>query len=200
MTEKELLHIIFSLCFLFFLFERGYYQSKAMRTSGELAKYKTKKSSLFLLILMFIIAQIWVLGSFIFILNPQFLDLSTLPFPFWIRWVGVILTMLGIGVEVSTQLYLGKNYSTFLHIREEQTLITTGPYRYVRHPMYSALITVGIGMSLLSANLYFGLPFFVTILVIIFRVKKEEEVMIKKFGEEYVQYIKRTKRFIPYFL
>ncbi|MHA2202741.1 MAG: methyltransferase [Candidatus Hodarchaeales archaeon] len=200
MNENELLHLIFSVCFLIFLFERGYFQSKAIRTSGELAKYKKKKSSMFLLILIFIIAQIWVLGSFIFILNPIFLDWSAFSFPLWIRWIGVILTGLGICVEFSTQLYLGRNYSTLLHISEEQSLITTGPYRYVRHPMYTALITVGNGMSLLSANWYFGLPFIATIIVIIFRIKKEEEVMVEKFGEEYTLYMKRTKRFIPFFI
>ncbi|UCG00798.1 MAG: isoprenylcysteine carboxylmethyltransferase family protein [Candidatus Heimdallarchaeota archaeon] len=135
-----------------------------------------------------------------FIINPLFLDWSSLPFPLWIRWIGVILAVLGICVEFSTQLYLGQNYLTLLHIREEQSLITTGPYRYVRHPMYTALITVGIGLSLLFASWYFGLPFGVTIMVIIFRIKREEEAMNEKFGEEYIQYIQRTKRFIPFFI
>ena len=200
MTENELLHLLFSVCFLIFLFERGYFQSKAMRSSGELAKYKTKKSSMLLLVIIFIIAQIWVLGSFIFIINPIFLDWSAFHFPLWIRWMGAILTVLGICVEFSTQLYLGKNYSTLLHIREEQSLISTGPYRYVRHPMYTALITIGIGISLLSANWYFGLPFIATIVVIMVRIKKEEEAMIAKFKEEYIQYMKQTKRFIPFII
>jgi hypothetical protein len=73
MTENELLHFFFSGCFLVFLFERGYFQFKAMLTSGELAKYKAKRFSLFFLILIFIIAQLWVLGAFIFIINPDFL-------------------------------------------------------------------------------------------------------------------------------
>lgn len=171
-----------------------------MKTSGELAKYKTKKWSLVLLITILIIAQIWVLGSFIFIINPMFLNWSSFYSPLWIRWIGVILTVLGICIEFSTQLYLGRNYSTLLHIREEQSLITTGPYRYIRHPMYVALITVGIGMTFLSANWYFGLPFIAVIVVIFFRIKKEEEVMIDKFGEEYIHYMKRTKRFIPFLI
>ncbi|MFX1508634.1 MAG: methyltransferase [Promethearchaeota archaeon] len=198
MTEEELLHIAFSSCFLIFLFERGYFQSKAMRTSGELAKYKTKKFSLLGLLVIFIFAQLWVLGTFIFILNPSFLDWSALPLPSSIKWIGLVLTALGMGVEFSTQLYLGRNYSTLLNIREKHSLITTGPYRYVRHPMYTALITVGVGLSFLSANWYFALPFIVTIVVIILRIKKEEEVMIDKFGEEYIQYMKKTKRFIPF--
>ncbi|MFX0151048.1 MAG: isoprenylcysteine carboxylmethyltransferase family protein, partial [Candidatus Hodarchaeota archaeon] len=138
MRGNELLHFLFSVCFLIFLFERGYFQLKAMRTSGELEKYKVKKSVMISLIIIFIIAQLWVLGAFIFIINPVFLDWSALNFPLWIRWIGVILTVLGICVEFSTQLYLGRNYTTLLHIRKEQSLIIIGPYRYVRHPMYSA--------------------------------------------------------------
>ncbi len=200
MTQNELLHLLFSICFLFFLFERGYFQSKAIRTSGELVKYRTNKFYMFLLIIIFIIAQIWVLGSFIYILNPVLFTWSLLPFPIWMRWIGVIFTVLGICFELSTQFYLGRNYSTFLHISEEQSLITTGPYSYVRHPMYTALITVGIGMTILSANWYFGIPFIALIVVILFRIKKEEQVLIEKFGEEYIQYEKRTKRFIPFLI
>jgi protein-S-isoprenylcysteine O-methyltransferase Ste14 len=66
--------------------------------------------------------------------------------------------------------------------------------------MYTALIAIGIGLFLLSANWYFGLPFFATIVVIILRIKKEEEAMIEKFGEDYIQYMKRTKRFIPFLI
>jgi protein-S-isoprenylcysteine O-methyltransferase Ste14 len=171
-----------------------------MRTSGELAKYKAKKLSLFFLILTFIIAQLWVLGSFIFIINPDFFIWSSFPFPLWIRWIGGILSVLGICIEFSTQIYLGRNYSTLLHVREEHSLITTGPYHYVRHPMYTALIAIGIGLFLLSANWYFGLPFIATIVVIIFRIRKEEEAMIERFGEEYIQYMKRTRRFIPFLI
>ena len=79
-------------------------------------------------------------------------------------------------------------------------LVTTGPYRYVRHPMYTALVTVGISLTLLSANLYFGLPFIALIVVVAFRIRKEEEVMNETFGEEYIEYKKRTKRFIPYII
>ena len=200
MSEVELLHLFFSVCFLFFLLERGYFQIKAARTSGELTKYKEKKSILFLLGLILLVAQLWVLGSFVYIFNPSFLKWSSIPIPLLIRWIGLILTVLGICVEILTQFYLGRNFSTLLYIRKEQSLITTGPYRYVRHPMYTALITVGVGLSLLSANWYFGLPFIVTILVIIFRINKEEEVMIKKFGEDYIQYMKTTKRFIPFLI
>ena len=200
MTEDEILHLLFSMCYLIFLFERGYFQAKAMRSSGELAKYRAKKSSMFLLIVLFLIAQLWVVGTFIFIINPNFLSWLSFPLPSSLRWIGLVLTILGFIIEFSTQLYLGKNYSTLLHIREEQSLITTGPYRFVRHPMYTALITVGIGLVFCSANWYFGFPFLALVLVIIFRVQNEEKVMIEKFGEDYLNYKEGTKLFIPFLI
>ena len=200
MTEAELLHLIFSVSFLVFLFERGYFQSRAMRRSGELAKYKANRLAMLFLLLILLIGQLWVLGSFVYIIYPRFLEWFAVPLWSWIRWMAIVPTVLGIGIELSTQVYLGRNYSTLLNISEEQTLVTTGPYRYVRHPMYTALVTVGIGLTLLSANLYFGLPFIALIVVVVFRIRKEEEVMNETFGEEYIEYKKRTKRFIPYII
>ena len=103
----------------------------------------------------------------------------------------------GMSLEFSTQIHLGRNYSTTLHMSEKQSLITTGPYRHIRHPMYTALITVGIGMGLTSTSWYFLLPFVATGIVVAFRVRREEEAMIEKFGEAYIEYAKGTGMFLP---
>ena len=102
-----------------------------------------------------------------------------------------------MSLEFSTQIHLGRNYSTTLHMSEKQSLITTGPYRHIRHPMYTALITVGIGMGLTSTSWYFLLPFVATGIVVAFRVRREEEAMIEKFGEAYIEYAKGTGMFLP---
>ncbi|UCF61434.1 MAG: isoprenylcysteine carboxylmethyltransferase family protein [Anaerolineaceae bacterium] len=195
--EDRILHTIFSVLFLLFLFERGYFQAKAMRVSGEARKIRESKRKLTTTILLFLIAQLWVIGSFIYLIKPAILEWTRLPIPSWIRWLGMIITVLGMVLEFSTQLYLGRNYSTTLHIREGQSLVTSGPYRYIRHPMYTALITVGVGIGLLSSSWYFLLPFIATGIVIAFRTRREEEAMIEKFGDEYIQYAQGTGRFFP---
>jgi protein-S-isoprenylcysteine O-methyltransferase Ste14 len=199
LTEDKILHIVLSVLYLMFLFERGYFQWKAMRVSGEARKFREDKIKLAGMLLLFLIAQIWVIGSFIYIFNPAFLDWARFPIPSWARWLGMAMTLAGMVLEFSTQIHLGRNYSTTLHIGVEQTLVTTGPYRYVRHPMYTALITVGVGLGLLSTSWYFLLPFIATGIVVAFRVRREEEAMIEKFGDEYIQYIGRTGRFLPPF-
>jgi protein-S-isoprenylcysteine O-methyltransferase Ste14 len=75
--------------------------------------------------------------------------------------------------------------------------VTNGPYRYIRHPMYTSLIMVGIGIGLLSKSWYFLIPFVATGIVITFGVRREEEAMIEKFGDEYIQYAQVTGRFFP---
>ena len=196
-TEDKVLHILFSGLYLLFLFERGYFQTKAMLMSGEVDKFKESKQKMATMILVFIVAQIWVLGSFVYILKPESMNWSHMVVPLWARWIGLILTVTGMVLEFSTQIYLGRNYSTTLHIAAEQTLITAGPYQYMRHPMYTALITVGIGLGLLSSCWYFLLPFLATMIVVAFRIQKEENAMIEKFGESYLKYSQETGRFLP---
>jgi protein-S-isoprenylcysteine O-methyltransferase Ste14 len=183
--------------FLAFLFERGYFQAKAMGRSGEARKFKDSRGKLVASVLLFLIAQIWVMGSFIYLIRPSSMDWSHFNLPSWLRWAGAIIMGLGMALEFSTQLYLGKNYSTTLHISEEQTLVTSGPYRQIRHPMYTALLAVGIGIGLLSRSWYFLLPFIAAGIVIAFRIRREEEALVEKFGEVYVKYVKTTGMFFP---
>lgn len=197
LLEDRTLHKVFSVLFLLFLFERGYFQAKAMRVSGELRKIKESKRKMATVILLFLVGQLWVIGSLIYLIRPTIMEWTCFSIPSWIRWFGAIITVSGMALEFSTQLYLGKNYSTTLHINEGQSLVTRGPYRYVRHPMYTALITVGIGLGLLSTSWYFLVPFIATGIVIAFRTRREEEALIERFGDEYIQYAQVTGRFFP---
>jgi protein-S-isoprenylcysteine O-methyltransferase Ste14 len=197
-TEDKILHILFSCLYLLFLFERGYFQSKAMLISGEAKKFKESKKKMATMIVLFVVAQIWVIGSFIYIVMPESMNWTLMAVPRWARWLGMIIAVSGMVLEFSTQIYLGRNYSTTLHIAEEQTLITAGPYRYMRHPMYTALIVVGVGLGLLSSSWYFLLPFLATMVVVVFRIPKEEGAMIEKFGERYIEYSQETGRFFPH--
>lgn len=97
-----------------------------------------------------------------------------------------------------TELTLGKNFNPTLHLREEHTLVTTGPYRWVRPPMYTAHSLLVIALLLAPANWLIGLPAVIGLAVILIsREGHEEAVMIEKSGDEYRGYMKRTGRFFP---
>ena len=153
-SENKVLHIIFSVLYLLLLFERGYFQAKAMRVSGEGKRIRENPRKMIAVLLLLLVAQIWVIGSFVYIVKPALMDWTGFPIPTWARWLGVAITGVGMSLEFSTQIHLGRNYSTTLHIGEKQSLVTTGPYQHIRHPMYTALITIGIGLGLMSTSWY----------------------------------------------
>lgn len=77
------------------------------------------------------------------------------------------------------------------------TLVTDGIYRYIRHPLYASLILLGTGIFLKEINLLTSLCAIVNLVALILTAKTEEGEMLKKFGEEYVRYMERTKMFVP---
>ena len=197
LSEVKVLHFIFSGLYLVFLFERGFFQAKAMLVSGEAGSIRASKNKFLTVIGFFLVAQLWVLGSFIFIVRPTTMAWTRFPLPVWVQWIGALLTVSGMALEFATQLTLGRNYSTTVHVSTEQRLVTNGPYRHMRHPMYTALITVGIGLGLMSASWYFLLPFILTAIVIVFRIPREEAALTGKFGAQYIRYAQNTGKFFP---
>ncbi len=85
-----------------------------------------------------------------------------------------------------------------MKIRAEHQLIEEGPYRRVRHPMYTAFILLGLGFFLLSWNWLIGGAWLApSVLVITRRIPQEEAMMAEQFGEDYEEYKARTGRFLP---
>ena len=96
----------------------------------------------------FIIPFMLILLAYMF--SPQILSWARVDLPEWMQWVGVILGAASIPLILWVQRTLGSNFSTRLHVREEHTLVTDGPYRWVRHPMYTALYMNLIAVFLLT--------------------------------------------------
>jgi protein-S-isoprenylcysteine O-methyltransferase Ste14 len=93
---------------------------------------------------------------------------------------------------------LGRNWSGVLELYEQHELVTEGPYRFVRHPMYTSVYLKGIGILLLSANWIVGGGYLAAVtLMYALRVRDEEQMMLEHFGEEYRSYMSRTARLVP---
>jgi protein-S-isoprenylcysteine O-methyltransferase Ste14 len=98
---------------------------------------------------------------------------------------------------VWVQRALGANFDVTLLVCAEHTLVTTGPYRWVCHPMYSVLFLFELAV-LLTANWFVGgVPLVALTLIVATRAKREEAVMLNTFGEAYRHYMERTGRFLP---
>jgi protein-S-isoprenylcysteine O-methyltransferase len=120
---------------------------------------------------------------------------SSIMFPI----MGVILIILGMVIRLSAISQLKKYFTVNVTIRNDHKLITIGLYKYIRHPAYSGGILSFIGCGLCYGNIIsfiiIALPYF---LLILNRIKYEEVVLIDKFGDDYLELMKKTKKLIPY--
>jgi protein-S-isoprenylcysteine O-methyltransferase Ste14 len=92
---------------------------------------------------------------------------------------------------------LGKNLTDTVVTRREHTLVTHGPYAFVRHPFYDAVALSVLANSLVAANWFIFLTGGMAFALIIARTRKEEERLLARFGDAYRAYMERTGRFLP---
>jgi protein-S-isoprenylcysteine O-methyltransferase Ste14 len=88
----------------------------------------------------------------IYAFNPVWLNQFAVTLPLWSRWLGTGVVVVSVALLIWVHHALGKQWSADLELRREHVLITKGPYRAVRHPMYSAFIGLAIGLALVSAS------------------------------------------------
>ncbi len=134
-----------------------------------------------------------------FIFNPSWMKSFTLPLPEIVLWILTVIAFMAIAFLIWVHIYLGKEWSASLKIREGHQLIISGPYSKIRHPMYTALFTIYLSFALVSGNLLIIVPTILAIISLAVRVKKEEDVLITEFGDQYRNYMLHTGRFFPRF-
>jgi protein-S-isoprenylcysteine O-methyltransferase Ste14 len=139
----------------------------------------------------------WFLGSLAWMINPQWMAWSSVPLPIWLRWIGFVFIAVWVVLFACTFQTLGRNLTDTVVTRKDHSLVTTGPYRYVRHPFYLAFFLAFIGSSLVFANWFLLLAGMVPCGFLVARTRIEEEKLIEKFGDDYREYMSRTGRFWP---
>src|SRR5271157_35620 len=121
--------------------------------------------------------------------------------PNWFFYPGIVLMVIGIFLRQWSIFILGRFFTLTVGVQKNQKVVDYGPYRFIRHPSYLGLfmIMIGIGLALCSwggvlvilamSGLAFG-----------YRIHIEEKVLVSELGDDYIQYMKRTKRLIPFVL
>jgi protein-S-isoprenylcysteine O-methyltransferase Ste14 len=142
-----------------------------------------------------------VFGAFLLAFLYAFsslLDFAQVPLAPALRWIGLPIGLTAILLLIATHRALGRNWSGVLEISDRHRLIVNGPYRRVRHPMYTALFCVALSNALLSANWLVAVTNLGAVtLMYIARVADEERMLVDQFGDEYRAYMRRTGRLIP---
>jgi protein-S-isoprenylcysteine O-methyltransferase Ste14 len=139
----------------------------------------------------------WFIGGIVWMIEPKLMAWASVPLPLWLRWCGFVLIGIWGFLFVWTFQTLGKNLTDTVVTRKEHALVTTGPYRYVRHPFYLAFLVAVIGGSIVMANWYLFVTSILPFAFLVARTRIEEEKLVERFGDEYRDYMAKTGRFWP---
>ena len=141
-------------------------------------------------------AALW-LGVIAYMINPAWMAWSAMPLPTWLRWSGAGFFVLSIALLTWTLPALGTNLTDTVVTRKHHTLVTRGPYRWIRHPFYDAMALITLGSALIAANWFVLLSGAVVFALLALRSRVEEEQLAARFGDAYRDYRNRTGRFLP---
>ncbi|WZO98522.1 isoprenylcysteine carboxylmethyltransferase family protein [Isosphaeraceae bacterium EP7] len=140
---------------------------------------------------------VWALLA-AYLINPASVSWCSVALPAWLRWAGAPLGLLVTPLLLFwTFRSLGKNLTDTVVTRREHTLVTHGPYRWVRHPFYLVVLVCGLALSLLTANWLIALLGVMGLTLLVTRTRIEEAKLIERFGDEYRAYARRTGKFFP---
>jgi protein-S-isoprenylcysteine O-methyltransferase Ste14 len=174
-----------------------YFRRKADRVSGEKLPRSADGTAMMLVIRVLGLA-LWF-SPLIYLLNPAWMSWSKLNLPDALRWVGVGLGVLCVGLVYWLFASIGSGITPVSVTRKEHKLVTRGIYRWVRHPLYTVGSSLIVSFGLMADNWFIMLMAAFAFVAMAIRTPKEEANLIEKFGDEYRDYMKRTGRFLPKF-
>lgn len=120
--------------------------------------------------------------------------------PFWVPYAGVVLMVIGLFFFWRSHADLGQNWSVTTELHDDQSLVTQGVYKYMRHPMYSAIFLMFMAQPFLVHNWIAGFGALLAFTAMyLFRIDYEEKMMLDRFGDDYRAYCAKSGRILPKF-
>ncbi|TMI39062.1 isoprenylcysteine carboxylmethyltransferase family protein, partial [Candidatus Bathyarchaeota archaeon] len=121
--------------------------------------------------------------------------------PDWVFYPGIFLMLLGIVIRQYAIAVLGRFFSLTVRVAEDHKVVDRGPYKLVRHPSYTGVLVTFLGLGLAVQSWAAILTLLIVFTVAYgYRMRVEEKTLISQLGEDYLNYMKRTKRLIPYLI
>jgi len=174
----------------------GFHRRRARQRSGTIPR---SRETPVLILGRLLIALPLFGGSVVYIMNPGWMAWSSFNAPEWVRWTGVAL---GACVVLSVHWVLnalGSNVSETVLTKDRHELVTrAGPYRWIRHPLYTTGIALFVAVGLMAANWFvLGLASIALLAIRTVVVPREERELIARFGSGYEEYRRRTGAMAP---
>ncbi len=183
----------------FALFATGMTMSISFRhraeRAGEAVSYAAEPLSL--RVPLRLAGLVFLLSFMTWLVHPPAMQWASFSAPPGVRWAGAGLALVALPGLWWVLATLGRNITRTVVTRKQHTLVTTGPYRWVRHPLYSIASLTWIGLGLLMANASVMVVAAVAFGVLVRRTSIEEAFLVKRFGMRYRTYMARTGRFFP---
>jgi protein-S-isoprenylcysteine O-methyltransferase Ste14 len=193
------IELIFRPIFLIVLvltFSISAYFRKQARDSGEVIERREEGSAV--LVLRMVLALPLLLSLILYIVYPQAMDWAKILLPLWLRALAAVVAILCVPLIYWVFRSIGDNISETVLTKSDHQLVTEGPYRWVRHPLYASALLLLLSLSLVASNWF--LLGYVVLALVVFRllvIPAEEERLIEAFGEAYQEYQGHTGALAP---
>jgi len=195
METETIFRILLPVLIVAFAAHRGYYVKNHSKPEDDTLKKREEGTASKVAGLLGLLGFISVLT---YAINPKWIAFADLALPVWLRWAGVGIALAGFALLQWAQVTLANSWSDTPRMLKEQSLITSGPYRLIRHPIYTAFILILSSTLFISSNWLIGLGWSgMTILETVSRIGFEESLMIEYFGDQYRDYMKKTGLLLP---
>lgn len=172
----------------------GMYHRLRARTGERLDR---RQEGWLILLTLRPIALAYMVGLIVFLVRPASMAWSAMHLPPWARWAGVACGIAATLLAVWTYRALGRNLTDTVVTRQNATLVTSGPYHWIRHPFYVAFALALLANVLITDSGYLAVVGAAAFLAIIARTRVEEQNLAARFGQEYKDYVVRTGGFLP---
>jgi len=200
MTGEWIFRTLFLTLLVGLLTMRVFFMIRVRRSGGRILPGKqavVREGGILFLVLRVAVFIALITLLVMYFKGSAWMDLFSVLLPGWLRWAGFLLGMISEMLWTWAQVELDTQWSAQLQLTKNHTLVITGPYQWVHHPLYTAMFGWCVAVSLLTAHGFFITLSVLSMVMLIVRVQKEEAMMLEAFGEQYVLYMQQTGRFLP---
>jgi protein-S-isoprenylcysteine O-methyltransferase Ste14 len=194
-VKENVFRVLAGLIFFSGLGISGYFRRKADRDSGGSVSRRVDGGVMMTTIRIGGLL-LW-LSPLLYLIHPGWMAWSKAGLPVWGRWLGVGMGVTCVGLIYWLFRSIGSGITPTSATRENHLLVTSGPYRWVRHPLYTVGSAFIVSFGIVADNWFIAGLGVLAFILMAARTPAEEANLIAKFGDEYRVYMERTGRFLP---